>query len=277
MKRIWIILILALTCSSISFGQETEKILEEGKLLYWLEKASWYGTDDFLARFPSKRDSIGGYLSYVNDKNHVINIFFAKDNPNHILVRYSFDSIPDISPVTIDSLNHVATQSEIDLIAIRQDAIQKISDNSDGFFTFYNNTSLNPIPIISKGKRKVFVLTGPQISNIVIIGNDYLMSYDNKNRFVKKEKIHESMLQFPYKSADPDNTMQTTYHSHVLSDCISSTDICTLLLYKDFVEWKQHYVVSKKYVSIFDMEKENLVIITRKAWDNINKHKKEKK
>ena len=277
MKRIWIILILALTCSSISFGQETEKILEEGKLLYWLEKASWYGTDDFLARFPSKRDSIGGYLSYVNDKNHVINIFFAKDNPNHILVRYSFDSIPDISPVTIDSLNHVATQSEIDLIAIRQDAIQKISDNSDGFFTFYNNTSLNPIPIISKGKRKVFVLTGPQISNIVIIGNDYLMSYDNKNRFVKKEKIHESMLQFPYKSEDPDNTMQTTYHSHVLSDCISSTDICTLLLYKDFVEWKQHYVVSKKYVSIFDMEKENLVIITRKAWDNINKHKKEKK
>jgi hypothetical protein len=275
-KRIWISLIFTLTLTAITFGQETEKILEEGKLLYRLEKASWYGTDDFLARFINKRDSIGGYLSYVNNKNQVINIFFKRDNPFHILVRYYFDSIPATKPILIDSSNNTATRSEIDLITIRQDAIQKISDNTDNFFTFYQNTSLNPIPLINKDGRKVFILTGPQISNIVIIGNDYLLTYDNKNRFVRKEKIHQTIIQYPYKADKSDNALKSTIHSHVLSDCISSTDICTLLLYKDFVEWKQHYVISKKYVSIFDLEKENLVIMTKKAWDKINKHQTEK-
>lgn len=276
MKRLLICFILILSLTSISFGQETDKILEEGKLLYRLEKASWYGTDDFLARFSNKRDSIGGYLSYVDDKNQVVNIFLKKGNPYHILVRYHFDSIPETKPIMIDSLNYVATQTEIDLITIRQDAVQQISDNSDNFFTFYKNTSLNPIPLINKKEKKVFILTGPQISNLVIIGNDYLLTYDNKNRFVKKEKIHQSMLQYPYKSDKSENKLESTYHSHILSDCISSTDICTLLLYKDYVEWKQHYVISKKYVSIFDLEKENLVIITKKAWDKINKHQNEK-
>jgi len=277
MRRILISFILTLTLTYFLLGQETNKILDEGKLLFRLEKASWYGTDDFLVRFPNKLDSIGGYLSYVNDKNQVINIFFKMGNTNHIFVRYQFDSIPEAKPITIDSLNYVATQTEIDLITIRQDALQKISDNSDNFFTFYKNTSFNLIPLITKGERKVFILTGPQISNLVIIGNDYLLTYDNKNRFVKKEKIHQSMLQYPYKSDKSDYKLETTYHSHVLSDCISSTDICTLLLYKDFVEWKQHYVISKKYVSIFDLEKENLVIITKKAWDKISKHRNEKK
>lgn len=269
MRRISITLFLSLALSIFSFGQETDKILEEGKLLYRLEKASWYGTDDFLERFPGKIDSIGGYLSYVDENNRNINIFFKKDDPYSILVRYHFDSLPASKPLFIDTLNSVATQIESDLITIRQDAMQKILDNSDDFFKFYKNTSLNLIPIINNRERKVFIITGPQISNIVIIGNDYLLTYNNKNRFVKKEKINESKLEFPYKSKNSENKMEMTYHSHILSDFINSTDICTLLLYKDFVEWKQHYVMSEKYVSIFDLEKERLVILTKEAWNRI--------
>jgi hypothetical protein len=270
--RLFFSILLVCVLINFSFGQETEKILKEGKLLYRLEKASWNGTDDFLERFPSMRDSIGGYLSYVDENNYVINLFFKKDNIFRILIRYQFDSLPQTNPISIDSLNHIATSSEIDLITIRQDAIEKISNNSDNFFTFYENTSLNPIPLIDKEGRKVFILTGPQISNLVVIGNDYLLTYDKKNQFIKKEKIHQSMLQYSYRSDKPENKMESTYHSHILSDCISSTDICTLLLYKDFVEWKKHYVMSNKYVSIFDLEKEQLVILTKKAWDKINDH-----
>jgi hypothetical protein len=47
-------------------------------------------------------------------------------------------------------------------------------------------------------------------------------------------------------------------------------------LYKEFVEWKQHYVVSKKYVSIFDLEKEELMIMTKEAWDKIGQTTEEK-
>jgi hypothetical protein len=270
MKKI--LFFITVFCAS-SVGQETEKILAEGKLLFRLEKASWHGTDDFLVRFPEKRDSIGGYLSYEDVDHSVINIFFSRNNPYRLLVRYTFDKLPQNNPVSIDTVNLSATELEKDLIEIRQDAMQKIQTNTDNFFTFYENSSLNLIPLIVDGEGKVFILTGPQVSDIVILGNDYLLKYDKNNRFVEKEKIHKSMLQFPYKSGTPGDTLTSTVHSHVITDCISTTDICTLLLYKDFVEWNQHYVISKKFVSIFDLKKEILVIIKRKVWEKMMKEK----
>ena len=154
--------------------------------------------------------------------------------------------------------------------------MEVVYSDKKNFFSFYKNTSYNLIPLITSDERRVFIITGPGTEGTVIIGNDYLLKFNTKNKFKKKEKIHNSMLQFPYKSKDPKDTLSSTYHSHVLSDCISSTDICTLLLYKDFVEWKQQYVVSKKYVSIFDLRREILVILTRKAWDRINKDQEER-
>ncbi len=277
MKKFFAIITLIITTTTFSFGQKTDEILEEGKLLCRLEKASWYGTDVFLDKFSHKMNMVGGYLSYQNENNQIINIFFEKDNPTHILARFEFDGFPQKNLTRIDTLNHIATPTEIDLITIRQDATQTISQNEGGFFSFYENTSFNVIPLIYKGKKKVFILTGPKVSNAVIIGNDYLLTYNNKNKLVKKEKLHNSLLQYQYKSDDPENKMSSTFHSHTLSDLITSTDICTLLLYKDYVEWKQHYVISGKYVSIFDLNKESLVVMKRKDWDKITELQKNKK
>lgn len=277
MKRFFLIFTAVFTMTIFSFGQKTDKVLEEGKLLYRLEKASWYGTDIFLERFSHKRDIAGGYLSYLNENNQIVNIFFEKENLSRILVRFVFESLPQENPIKIDTLNIEATKQEIELIAIRQDAVQKFSENKDGFFSFYENTSFNVIPLIRNGKRQVFILTSSQISNVVFIGNDYLLTYDKKNNLVKKEKLHNSILQFQGKSGDSENPIVSTHHSHVLSDLITSTDICTLLLYKDFVEWKQHYVISKKYVSIFDLEKESLYVMTTKAWKQISELQNNKK
>lgn len=262
MKR-FLTILAAFMMTTLSFGQSQSEVLEEGKLLYRLEKASWYGTDLFLEILSHKRENVGGYLSYQNEKNQVINIFFERENPFRIIVRFIFEELPQNNQIMIDTLNHIATTLEKDLITIRQNAIKELSKNKDGFFSFYKNSSPNPIPLIHKEKRQVFILTGPTVSDVVIIGNDYLLTYNKKNKLVKKEKIHNSILEYPYHAEGP------TYHSHVLSDLITSTDICTLLLYKDHVEWKQHYVISKKYVSIFDLEKETLVVITREAWDNL--------
>jgi hypothetical protein len=252
-------------------GQNSDDILKEGKLLYRLEKASWYGTDFCLDTIPGIRDSIGGYLSYKNDDNKINTIFFSRTDSSRILVRLLFDSLPQEYPINTDTLNHVATQNELNLIQIRKDALRKVSYNEDFYFSFYKNTSFNFIPIITATDRKVYVITAPLNSGVVIIGNDYLLTYDNKNEFSKKKRIHNSILQFPYKGKDSLNKLEATYHSHILSKYITATDICTLLLYKDFVEWKMHYVMSKKYVSIFDIKNESLVIITKKAWDRIYK------
>ena len=114
---------------------DSGKILSEGKLLYRIEKASWYGTDNFLANYPDRRDSIGGYLSYVATDNKINTIFFSRYNSDHILARYQFDSLPVQTPISIDIYQDQATSIEKDLITIRQDALEKISVNSGGFFS----------------------------------------------------------------------------------------------------------------------------------------------
>lgn len=269
MKIILLVYLILGNLIAFSQNKETDRILYEGKLLYRLEKASWYGTDDMLERFKNKKDSIGGYLSYETDGNKINTIFFNKYNSNNILVRYQFDSLPKQKPVQIDSINKNATKIERDLIKLRQNARGIVYENIDNFFNFYENTSLNFIPIITQNKKQVFILTGPQENGIVLLGNDYILNFNKKNKFNNKEKNHNSVIQFAFKSENVDKPIESTIHSHVITDYITSTDICTLLLYKDYVEWKQHIVISKKQVSIFDLKKETLLTMSRKAWEKI--------
>lgn len=276
MKKIIFIYLFFISLFSFSQNNETDQILSEGKLLYRLEKGSWYSTDHFLENYKNKRDSIGGYLSYKKN-NLIYSIFFSRFNPDIVLARYTFDSIPKQKPIEVDIINKNATKLEQNLIKIRQDARDRASENSDGFFKFYNNTALNFIPLISKNKKQVFILTGPQVNGIVLLGNDYLLDYNKKNKFKKKNKLHNSILEFSFKSENKDNPTVSTIHSHTITKHITSTDICTLLLYKDYIEWKQHIVISDKEVSIFNLENENLFVMKRKAWEKINEFKKKSK
>ena len=276
MKKLILLLLFISVTISYSQNKKTERILEEGKLLFRLEKGSWHGTDDMLSRFKAKKDSIGGYLSYQTESNLINTIFFSKFDSEKILVRYTFDSLPKVKPIKIDTINNVASELEKSLILIRQDARSRTISNKDGFFTFYENTALNFIPVINGRGRNVFILTGPQVGGVVLIGNDYKLSYDKNNRFDEKMKIHNTILQFQYNSGNKENPTVETIHSHVVTEYISSTDICTLLLYKDYVEWNQHIVISKKKVSIFNLEKESLFTMKRKAWEKIAEHQNKK-
>ena len=274
MKKLLLICLTLISFTTYSQNKKTDKILEEGKLLFRLEKGSWYGTDHFLENFPTKRDSIGGYVSYETSDNKINTIFFNRFDSNVILVHYQFDNVPKPKPINIDTINRTATKLEKDLIAINQNARKMATENADNFFSFYENTSLNFIPVIKGNEKKVFVLTGPQVSGIVIIGNDYIINYDKNNAFKDKSKIHNSILQFPYTSENGENAIESTYHSHVVTDYISSTDICTILLYRDYVEWKHHIVISQKKVSIFNLEHETLFTMKKKDWEKINNSEK---
>lgn len=273
MNKLILVLILSISITNLWAQPDSDKILKEGQLLYRLEKASWYGTDYFLDKFPNKRDLIGGYLSYEEDNNRIYTIFFERNFTDHVLARFEFDSLPKQNPFTIDTIKIIANQKETDLIKIRKDALDKINTNTDKFFSFYKNTSYNIIPVITPTERKVYSITGPKTEGVVLIGNDYLFKYDSNNNFKSKGKIHNSIIQLPAKM-DSDKNAIATMHSHVISETIEPTDICTLLLYKDFVEWKQHYVISSKYVSIFDLEKELLVIMKKKDWEKMSKNEK---
>ncbi len=271
-----ILLLILFLANTLLFAQkpDSQSLLDEGKHLYHLEKASWYATDIFLADYPQLKDSLNGYLSYQTEDGNVNTIFYNLSGSGKILARYEFASTSYQDPVSVDINHFQPTDQEKDLIALREDALNQIKTNPDRFFTYYKNASFNLDPVITPTERKVYVLTGPQVDGVVLIGNDYLLTYNNKNELTAKAKLHNSLIHLPCKAEKTDKPLVSTMHSHVVTDCITPTDICTLLLYKDFVEWTEHTVISKEYVSILDIKNEKLTILTRQDWDKMGSDKK---
>ena len=263
-------LLTQITANAANSTDEIGKvILNEGRILFRMEKASWYATDYFLANFKSKSDSIGGYLSYIAKDNKVVSILYSRYDSTQLLVRFRFDSIPQKSPLSIDVENNKATAEEIELIILRQDVLKIIASDTEKFFKHYENTSYHIIPIINDTSKRVFILTDPQKSGEVLLGNDYLLKYNSNNILEKKEKLHTELITLPYKNkgSKPEPSM----HPHTLNDYITSTDICTLLLYRDFVDWKNHIVIGKKYVTIFWMNKEELTFFSKELFEKMMK------
>jgi hypothetical protein len=186
------------------------------------------------------------------------------------LATISFDTSYKPDNATINGTKRSFTENESVLYTIRKLALSEI--NSDTIFKVYKNTNLNLIPVVSKDDKKVYVLTGPQQNGVVIFGNDYLMAFDQDNKLVSKKQLHKNIITINYghKSAED---AAATIHTHLpeTGEFITATDICTLMLYEKYAKWKQYYVISATYVSIWDCEKNILVAITKKAWDKISK------
>lgn len=186
----------------------------------------------------------------------------------------SFDEDFDLTKATVDITSRKLTSKEFDYFDLRNKTMNLI--NKDSIFEFYKNTGLNAIPVITKKEKKVYVLTGPKISGVVIFGNDYLINFNKKNEITSRKKLHNNIIVLEYESGEK---TVTTMHNHneVTGDLITPTDICTLLLYGKFTNWRQHIVMGKNKVSIWNCEKESLFVMKRKAWDKIyNQENKDK-
>ena len=265
------ILLLVLMVTGGIYAQKQDEILAEAWLLYNSEMASWHGTDIFRARFADKADKVEGYFSYSEENKHTC-IFFSNNEDPDVLASITFtDNFVPEAAVVKDTPRKF-TPAEKDLYTIRQKALQE--SVSDTLFKRYNNTNLNFIPLIVKNKKKVYVLTGPTVTGVVVFGNDYLIEFDKKNNITKKRALHANIIPIDY-TDNPEETV--TIHSHVeeTGDLITATDICTLMLYGPYTNWEQHYVVSKNNVSIWDCKKDELLVLTREAWDRLNEHQNE--
>ena len=256
----------------------TDSIVNEGKALYRSEWASWYGTDIFLAQCKEKRSSIGGYISYETPTG-LNNVFFSKGNEPVALATTSFGNDFNEKNYKLDTIKRKLSVSEKELISIRQAVVKRMG--TDTIFKYFNNTELNPIPFIKNGIKKVYILTGPKANGVVIFGNDYLISFNKQNDITDIKRLHKNLIAIPYHqaTADSSKTEQAAVHSHLpeTGDFITATDICTLMLYEKYTTWKQYYVFSKNYVSIWDCKKNELFEMTTEAWKKtgeyqVNKH-----
>lgn len=161
---------------------------------------------------------------------------------------------------------------ESDLYTIRKKSLDEINSDT-ALFKRYKNTSMNLIPLAAGSERKVYVLTGPEEDGVVIIGNDYLLTFDEKNELTSKKQLHKNLIPIYYgekvkKGMQVEGSMHT--HSPESGDFITATDICTLMLYEKFAKWKQHNVASKKYLNIWNCLTDELVVIPMSTIEKIN-------
>jgi hypothetical protein len=263
------------------FGQknpteEAQPIVAEGKLLYRLEMASWYGTDLFLENY-KKRENIGGYFSYSD--NDISNcIFFSKSDNPKVIGTISFDSTYSVKKAKTDFTEREFTANENDFYAIRKIALSEA--NSDTLFRRYKNTNLNFIPLINGNEKKVYILSGPQQNGVVIFGNDYLLTFDKNNNLALKKQLHKNIIPIYYGGKEEEGKQTVgAMHSHLpeTGDFITATDICTLMLYEKFAKWKTHNVVSKNYLNIWNCETDQLLVISMDAVEKINKDQEKRK
>jgi hypothetical protein len=285
MKRILSIITL-LKISILTYGQTdidklTKPIVDEGKRLYRSEMASWYGTDLFLEKF-TDREKIGGYFSYTENEISKC-VFFSKSDTPKVIGTISFDRTYNLKTAITDLQERELTKNENDIFEIRQIALAIVQ--KDTLFKTYKNTNLNFIPLISNGEKKVYILTGPTQNGVVIFGNDYLLTFDNENKFITKKQLHKNIIPINYGGKEEEGKdVEGAIHSHLpeTGDFMTATDICTLMLYEKFAKWKQHTVVSKNYISIWNCETNELFAITTEVMEKINKdqekrYKKDKK
>lgn len=260
-----------------NIAKKTQPIVDEGKLLYRSEMASWYGTDLFLENYKN-RENIGGYFSYI--ENDIAKcVFFSRTENPQIIGTISFNSSYDLETATVDLTERNFTNNENALYQIRKIALNELRTNSDGFFKFYKNTNPNIIPLIKGKERKVYILTGPQQNGVVIFGNDYLLTFDKNNRIVTKKQLHKNIIPIEYgNNIEGGHEIESTIHNHLpeTGDFITATDICTLMLYEKFAKWKTHNVVSEKYLNIWDCETDTLTVITMDAVSKISEDQEEK-
>ncbi|MBN9294693.1 MAG: hypothetical protein J0G96_12015 [Flavobacteriia bacterium] len=255
------------------FGQtnpteEAQSIVAEGKLLYKSEMASWYGTDLFLEKYED-RANIGGYFSYTeNDLAKCI--FFSKSDTPKVIGTISFNSSYDLKKAKTDLSERDFTDKEYDLYQIRKIVLEEL--RSDTLFKFYKNTNPNIIPLINEQEKKVYILTGPQESGVVIFGNDYLLTFDKDNKLLTKKQLHKNIIPIYYGN-EKGEQVEGSMHNHLpeTGDFITATDICTLMLYEKFAKWKSHNVVSQKYLNIWDCETDQLTVVPIGTFDKIKK------
>lgn len=274
MKNLFLICLFLTGIANISSQNKNSEIdtaVREGEYMYRLEMASWNGNDIFLQNYENK-NRIGGYFSYIANDS-VTCVFYAKGDYPMVLgsVTFDFTFKPQDATMRVGERNF--DENENELYTIRRKAVLAL--NNDTIFKGYNNTSLNLIPMVYEGRKKVYVLTGPRSTGVVILGNDYLIKFDEYNDITDIKRLHRNIIPIEYDNNKPNNATMHT-HGEETGEFITPTDICTLMLYAPFAGWKTHYVVSKDYVCIWDCTKNELAITTRLAWDKMPDKKKGK-
>lgn len=274
--KIFIIVFLAFVAGSISAQSRPDlnkiaiEIEREGKQLFLLEKTAWLGSD-ILREVHKNPQKVGGYFSYLKDGGSVC-VFFSRDKNPYVVASVSFDADFTESNTVVNLTTRSLYREERELYEIRRKALDMV--NTDSLFKTYSNSNLNIIPMVYNGTPKVYVLTSPEQAGVMLFGNDYEIIFNKDSEVVAKRALHKGLIPIYYEGRE--GLAKASVHSHLSGndEFITPTDICSLMLYQDFIPWERHYVMTPKYVSVWNCKLNKLNILTREEFDKSVKSEK---
>jgi len=268
------IALLSFLCllATVVVAQSEKEVVAEGRKLYRTEMASWHGTAMFMGKFPKKQELSGGYFSYVDGKRATC-LFFSNDTIPKTVISMSFDSTYNDKTVKIDTLPRLLTEHEKSLLAIRQEAWERIQ--RDSTFQFYNGLIPNIVPVADAKGKRVYIFTAPSMDSIVVFGNDYLLMFDARNKIQEIKRIHKNVTPIEYGKKRNGNLVTSTTHMHFpeTGAMLTPTDICTIMLYEKTAGWQEHLAISRNAVSIWNCQQDKLVNMPLDAWQKSSKEK----
>lgn len=233
-----------------------KKIVAEATILYRSEIASWYGTDLLLAQHIDGVESkLGGYFSYP-DGDETKCIFYDNAELPSVFATITFGKTPEISKATTNMEKRALTKKELGYYNIAKATRKLVAE--DSFFVHYENLSLNIIPVIGGKTKKAYIIRGTAQADILPLGGDYLLTFDNDYKIKTKERLHNS-----YVPTGCGADVKTSYHTHVegKSPYITVTDVCTLMLYHNVCNFDNYVVMSKDYYSQWSPKGISLIIL----------------
>ncbi|MES2374397.1 MAG: hypothetical protein V4557_17605 [Bacteroidota bacterium] len=266
-------LLFASLISSAVFAQiETKKIADsiiaEAKEIYRSEMASWYGSEIFEEKFKQQKQNTGGHFSYKVSPAQTNCVFFSTANDPKVLATIIFDSNYISAKAQIDSKQREFTLVEKDLYSLQKAAVHEVKITA--FFKEHKNTNFNFVPLIQNGEKKVYILTSARDDRSIILGSDYLLTFNSENKLISKKQLHPNFVSVKYDKTTDNPTTTAHRHASPYSDFITPTDICTLMLYEKFIKWEKHMVVSKDWTSIWDCQANTLTINKSNIWNKLN-------
>lgn len=256
--------------SQIEFKKISTDILNEGKNLYLLEQSAWIASDSSENKIV--KEDITGFISLF-DKDIIKVLFYNKINEDEYSVIQTFKFSNSIELNYIGYDDHIRSPNNDELYFIQiKEGTYDLLDNFDMLFKEYENTGFNISIFEEDGIFKIFIMSGAQKYGILPLGNDLEFKCNKKEPIIEfVRKIHTRYIPINLNN-ETDNTKATVhYHADQSSKFISSTDICTILLYKNMTDIKKHIVVSDEFISVFNSEKLTLEI-TKKEDYNIKHH-----
>lgn len=261
--------------SFTSHGQRNnpvDSILSEGRLLYRLEMCAWHATNLVLKDDKSIRSNIGDFFSYESG-TLLQCVFVSTDTAPKVIARVTMDTSLNVSAAKVEFTMRELNNHERRLHNIRKQSNELIL--SDTMFARYENTTFNMISVADSFSGKTYIFTEPEANGVVIFGNDYLLQFDKKDSLLQKTPMHPAIIPVDFgKDTDPELIETFHLHSKETGNYITPTDICTLMLYQKFAKWKRHSVISRSFVSCWDLESNELTILSAEQWNKINGGKK---